>query len=136
MKVFRDYDENCPLSIEAYAQGLKGHTFHDVINWFFESYETGRKDASNAIELFGNNYRQGGLGNLLEQFYFGYDINNDSSADFKFAGVELKVTPYEIKKEMYCNCSMMMGNRIAVKRLRKYWKVFQKIFLRFLLITR
>ena len=47
MKVFRDYDENCPLSIEAYAQGLKGHTFHDVINWAFESYETGRKDASN-----------------------------------------------------------------------------------------
>ena len=74
MKVFRDYDENCPLSIEAYAQGLKGHTFHDVINWAFESYETGREDASNAIELFGNTYRKGGLGNLLEQLYFGYDI--------------------------------------------------------------
>ena len=99
MKVFRDYDENCPLSIEAYAQGLKGHTFHDVINWAFESYETGREDASNAIELFGNTYRKGGLGNLLEQLYFGYDINSDSSADFKFAGVELKVTPYEIKKD-------------------------------------
>ena len=99
MKVFRDYDENCPLSIEAYAQGLKGHTFHDVINWALESYETGRKDASNAVELFGNACRKGGLGNLVEKLYFGYDINSDSSADFKFAGVELKVTPYEIKKD-------------------------------------
>ena len=99
MKLFRDYDEKCPLSIEAYAQGLKGHTFQDVIDWAFESFETGKQDASNAVELFGNACRKGGLGNLVEKLYFGYDINSDSSADFKFAGVELKVTPYEIKKD-------------------------------------
>ena len=94
MKLFRDYDEKCPLSIEAYAQGLKGHTFQDVIDWAFESFETGKQDASNAVELFGNACRKGGLGNLVEKLYFGYDINSDSSADFKFAGVEIKVTPY------------------------------------------
>ena len=38
------------------------------------------------------------VNNLLEEIYFGYKANSDSSADFAEAGVELKATPFEITK--------------------------------------
>lgn len=50
------------------------------------------------IEVYGNIARKGGLGNLLEERYFGLGINILSEADFIDAGVELKVSPYEITK--------------------------------------
>ena len=47
---------------------------------------------------YGNVNRKGGLGNLLEREYFGYEPNSSPEPDFPKAGVELKVTPYERKK--------------------------------------
>ena len=47
---------------------------------------------------YGNKKRKGGLGNLLEEQYFGYRANSDTEPDFPEAGVELKATPYEITK--------------------------------------
>lgn len=42
---------------------------------------------------------KGAIGSILEESWFGYKINSDSNADFKEAGVELKVTPYIISKK-------------------------------------
>lgn len=53
---------------------------------------------------------KGGLGQLVEKFYYGYQPNSDSDADFKEAGVELKTTPLKknskdelvIKERLVC----------------------------------
>lgn len=44
------------------------------------------------------NYK-GGMGHLIEKYHFEYEINSDQEPDFPKAGVELKVTPYEIGKK-------------------------------------
>lgn len=38
---------------------------------------------------------KGGLGNLVEQYLFGIQTNNESEPDFMPASIELKVTPYK-----------------------------------------
>src|SRR5690606_20320121 len=43
--------------------------------------------------------RKGGLGNLLEEIYFGYKANSNPEPDFPEAGVELKVSAYEVSKK-------------------------------------
>lgn len=92
MELNFDYDVKNPKSIEKYAQKLIGHTFNEVKEW----------NVPNAIKegvnTYSNKSRKGGLGNFIEEQFFGYRANSDSSADFAEAGVELKVTPYEIKK--------------------------------------
>jgi type II site-specific deoxyribonuclease len=86
------YDPASPASIESYAIQLKDKTFFDVIK------EKG-KVHSEAIEAYANKLRKGGLGNLLEEVYFGYKANSNQEADFPEAGVELKVTPYEVTQK-------------------------------------
>ena len=85
------YDETDPKSIERYAKQLIGKTFKDIIC----------NEELNDEELisFANFARKGGLGNLVEKHFFQYDINSNSEADFEKAGVELKVTPYEMTKK-------------------------------------
>lgn len=89
------YNKRDPRSIEAYAQQLIGKTFNDVIEYAVEN-----KIAQEArVKFYGNKARKGGLGNLLEELYFGYKANSDQEADFAEAGVELKATPYEYTKK-------------------------------------
>ena len=52
------------------------------------------------IAAYANKFRTGGLGNLLEEVYFGYKANSEQEADFPQAGVELKTTPYEYTKRV------------------------------------
>lgn len=40
------------------------------------------------------------MGHLIEKYYFEYELNSDQEPDFPKAGVELKVTPYEIGKKV------------------------------------
>lgn len=86
------YDPSNPKSIEEYAVKLENKTFLDVIN------EKGNV-TQEIIDGYANRLRKGGLGNLLEEVYFGYKANSDQQADFYEAGVELKATPYEITKK-------------------------------------
>lgn len=86
------YDSSSPQSIENYALGLEGKTFLEVIN------NKGITDNS-VISSYANKLRKGGLGNLLEEVYFGYEANSNQEADFKEAGVELKTTPYEVTQK-------------------------------------
>lgn len=96
------YDKTNPESIEKYAKKLIGHTFNDVLKkfetrddlLFLESTNSEKKKHS-----YGSSARKGGLGNLIEEKYFGYKANSNPHADFEEAGVELKVTPYEIHRD-------------------------------------
>ena len=54
---------------------------------------------SDAVMAYANKFRKGGLGNLLEEVYFGYKANSEQEADFPEAGAELKTTPYEYTKK-------------------------------------
>ena len=100
-----EYDKTDPKSIEKHAKKLIGHTFNEVKQW----------GASHVVKEEGVSYedkaRKGGLGNFIEEQFFGYKANSESQADFPEAGVELKVTPYEIK---------MSGKLSAGERLVLY----------------
>lgn len=80
------YDENNQDSILNYAKQLEGKTLRDVLSddiiEGMRVHETGNK---------------GRYGQKIEQYYFGYDINSDSSADFP-CGLELKATPLKVLK--------------------------------------
>jgi DNA mismatch repair protein MutH len=93
VSVLLPYDETNPLSIEEYAKNLIGETFREAV---------GNKQ----IKEKGN---KGGLGQLLEKYYFLYEPNSNSEPDFKEAGVELKTTPYKINKSKL--------NKVAKERL-------------------
>lgn len=84
------YDSTDERSITQYAQKLVGKNFVEVV---MENTEVG--DQNTIMKIYGNVARKGGLGNLLEKVYFGYSENSNQEADFKEAGIELKVTPYE-----------------------------------------
>lgn len=100
------YEIDNPISIEAYAKRLVGKSFLQII----EISNHDEKNRLEIIEAYGNRARKGGLGNLLEEEYFGYKANGNSEADFSQAGVELKVTPYEIKK----NGELKAGERLVL----------------------
>ncbi len=82
-------------SIACYAKHLVGKTFLNVLQNAVLSEEA----YNECVLKYGNPKRKGGLGNFLEEIYFGYKANSDSRADFHEAGVELKVSPYEITKK-------------------------------------
>lgn len=84
-----DYDKTSAKSIEEYAQKLIGHTFGEVASWNMPS------ELREEIAAYEDKARKGGLGNLIEEQFFGYKANSDERADFHEAGVELKVTPFE-----------------------------------------
>ena len=91
------YDKTDKYSIEKYAQKLVGKTFNDICKE--DLNDTIVIESENTYALaHGNKKRKGGLGEIVEERFFQYKANSDSSPDFKEAGVELKVTPYKINK--------------------------------------
>lgn len=86
------YDPASPDSIKEYASKLEDRTFVEII-------QQKRNVPSDAVMAYANKLRKGGLGNLLEEVYFGYKANSDQEADFPEAGVELKTSPYEVTKK-------------------------------------
>lgn len=79
------YDDTNPEAIEQYAKRLINQTFKQILeqNPDFASFSGKGK---------------GRLGQLLEKYYFQYELNSDSDPDFPKAGVELKTTAYEETK--------------------------------------
>lgn len=96
MKLSDNYNASDKYDIIRYAEQLHGKTFEQVLQESLR-YEDGFT-SQEEVDSLKNQKRKGGLPNLIEKYYFGYNLNSDSSADFKDAGLELKVTPYEIKK--------------------------------------
>ncbi len=89
------YDRNDPFSIFDYSKYLIGESLSslfgdEVGEHFFKG--------------------KGGLGQMVEELFFKYEVNSNREADFKEAGVELKCTPllkkadetYRIKERLVC----------------------------------
>lgn len=75
-----NYDYKDSKSIEEYARKLVGSSLEDILGNEFE-------------HRFKNKNSKGKLGQVVEEAYFGYKVNPNQEADFKEAGVELKVAP-------------------------------------------
>ncbi len=114
------YDKTDPISIENYAKQLEGKTFIEVI----KQKTRDEKSYVDLMNTYGNKARKGGLGNLLEEVYFGYRVNSKSEADFEEAGVELKTTPYEIKK----NGKLSAGERLVLSMISYEKPIEMKLY--------
>ncbi|MCM1522245.1 MAG: hypothetical protein NC039_06295 [Muribaculaceae bacterium] len=90
------YGHTNPMSIFNYSRHLIGHSLHSLLG-----------------EVAVNSVRKGkgGLGQMVEELFFGYDANSNRNADFSEAKVELKCTPllkaksgdsYRVKERLVC----------------------------------
>src|SRR5699024_3674315 len=95
MSLKNKYDKTDPISIFEYSKKLIGRTFEDVLLDYFKEENKVYKEIR---EQFNNPYHKGSLGNLIEEYFFGYKPNSSPEPDFPEADVELKVTPYEKTK--------------------------------------
>ena len=76
--MIHSYDRTSKWSILEYSKRLLNKTLEEAI-------------IPNQIE---EEFRgKGRLGQLVEKYFFGYDINSNQEADFSEAGLELKCTP-------------------------------------------
>ena len=101
------YDKTSSASILDYARKLLGKSIRDLYPM--------------ATPL---NTGKGGLGQSVEVYHFGYDINGISEADFSEAGVELKCTPLKTIKDG----SMVSKERLVlniINYLEEYGKSFE-----------
>ena len=76
------------------------------------------------------------VGSILEESWFGYSINSESSADFAEAGVELKATPYlhttkgiRAKERLVCNIINYMEEYKSTFYTSSFWKKCNTILL-------
>lgn len=101
------YDKTSPESILNHARKLLGKSIHDLY------------PKANPL-----NTGKGGLGQCVEVYHFGYDINGISEADFSEAGVELKCTPLKTIKDG----SMVSKERLVlniINYLEEYGNSFE-----------
>lgn len=103
-----DYDRTSADSILKYAKKLVGMTFLDVKRQYLSYMGIAKEE----IPL-DDARAKGQLGNFLEEYYFGYKPNGEQSADFKEAGVELKQTCIDIRKDG----SYAAGERLSVTNI-------------------
>lgn len=101
------YDITSSSSIESFAKKLMGKTFREVLNKDYKMYEG-----------------KGGLGQLLEKYYFLYEPNSDKEPDFKEAGVELKTTPFKKLKKG----NMYSAKERLVLNIINYMEVYKEEF--------
>jgi DNA mismatch repair protein MutH len=105
---YKTIDFGDPASLLAYAKKLEGHTFQDVID--LGIIPDGVEDTND----YSSKSRKGGMGNLIEERYFGYKANSDDHADFSDAGVELKCTCYDVKKR----AGISAGERLVLGMIK------------------
>ena len=100
------YDKKSPDSILAHARKLLGKSIHEL-------YPA-------AVPL---NTGKGDLGQCVEVYHFGYDINGNAEADFNEAGIELKCTPLKVLQE-----GSMVSKERLVLNIINYVEEFDKTF--------
>ena len=103
-----DYDRSSADSILHYAKQLEGRTFLEIKREFNPDPETDGEEA-----LTEDTNAKGQLGNFLEKNFFGYEPNSVQEADFKEAGVELKQTCIDLKK----NGEYTAGERLSITNI-------------------
>lgn len=89
----KPYDKNSIQDILQYSSLLEGRKFVDILTDNFSEMQLEDKK-----KYYDNPRSKGGLGQLLEEHYFKYELNSDSNPDFAEVGMELKTTPYETTK--------------------------------------
>ena len=97
----RDYNPSNAQSIFHFSYGLLHKSLADAVKSIAPN-----TDIENLVQK-----GKGGLGQLVEKFYYGYEPNNNPEADFPEAGVELKTTPLKksaqgdllIKERLVCD---------------------------------
>ena len=95
-------------------------------------------DINNRLDSRGN---KGGLGQVIEEGLFEYQINSDSSADFEELGIELKVTPIKInkikslsaKERLVLNIINYMTEHDKTFEESSFWKKNQQLLMMFYL---
>lgn len=92
------YNPKDKKSVIDYAKLLKGKTLREVCD----------------LDVLNHNYTgKGNFGQLLEKFYFGYDPNSKSEADFFEIGMELKTSPLkQLKNNEYRSKERLVLNII------------------------
>lgn len=98
------YDKTDPKSIEEFAKQLIGHTFEEVLSWDLTEIR------NETAQGYDSKDRKGGLGNLIEEQYFGIKANSESRPDIPEAGVEIKTSCFEKKKDE----SLRAGERLVL----------------------
>lgn len=101
------YDRTNKQSILEYSKKLLGKTLEEAIH------------PMQIEELKG----KGRLGQLVEKYFFGYDINSNQEADFYEAGLELKCTPL---KEL-TNKALAIKERLVITMI-DYSEDYKKSF--------
>ena len=104
-----NYDDKSIDSIVAYANKLIGKTFGEI-------------DKYSRLE---KNKGKGNLGQVVEESYFGYDVNSRAEADFAHVGVELKVTPYKVNKNKTISAKERLVLNI-INYMEEYKKSFEE----------
>lgn len=99
-----DYDDSSVESVLEYSQSLLDKPFVEIINSYkqssykaYEDFQT--KTVSNVLDKEISMKSKGQYGNYIEKYFYGYQPNSDSGADFEKIGVELKVTPFKVNKD-------------------------------------
>lgn len=97
-------DENNIESVINYSQHLLDKPFSQIIEDYTQSsYKTHvdfkEKIVSEGVDKEISMQSKGQYGNYIEKYFYGYQPNNHSGADFATIGVELKVTPFKVAKK-------------------------------------
>lgn len=117
-----EYNKADKESIYQYARKLKGQTFNDVCDQD-KIFLQPDQDGLLYKEEYKNRKRKGGLGEIIEERFFHYKIDNEARADFPEAELELKVTPYKINK----NNTLSAKERLSISMIN-YMKVINTDF--------
>ncbi len=119
----KKYDENDKNSIYEYALKLIGKNFREIRDNYYKNtlndnflLNEDYFDGDYLTDSYDDIKRKGGLGELLEEMYFGYKPDNLSQPDFNKANLELKVSPYKINK----NKTLSAKERLVISMIGYY----------------
>lgn len=98
------YDNSNLEDIIEYSKKLIHLRFSEILE---RNLEGDRLKES--VSKYNSLNRKGGLGNLIEEYFYLYKPNSDSSPDFKDVGLEIKVVPYDRKKK-----GIRAGERLVI----------------------
>lgn len=119
------YDKGDKNSILTYAKLLENRSLRTFLSC--------SKDDAMVVKL-----GKGSLGNMVEEFYFGYRPNSDAQADFPDAGIELKTSPLKrvgkelvSKERLVFNIINYMEEHKTMFRTSSFWKKNAELLLLF-----
>ncbi|MFT4413741.1 Sau3AI family type II restriction endonuclease [Fredinandcohnia humi] len=86
-----------------------------------------------------NQNAKGGLGQVIEESFFGYSVNSDARSDFENLGIELKVTPFKrnkngtlsAKERLVLNIINYMEEVKTTFQTSSFWSKNNKLLLMF-----